>query len=386
MARADKAVKNVNRFVRKAIAEKIKKEKAKPKMWKDKIILPLEEWRKKQDWYTHEWRNFYPDKYVPGLLRYPGDDEIIRGYQDEWSPGFEEYLESIKDPAFGKKKCEGCIFNPAVSPKTTNIRDAIITAYQNPDNMLVEFPCKVLDFFKCPFEEDTYKDMIFNLGDTWRIFDDALKYNAKLTGRKHNTYTVDFEKKLVMSRLSDSDSNLWYDKKIEEFFIRMKFPRFEIIGMEGLYDAIMTRDKLKSILEEYFDALVSGIENDPHNMLLVKHFKEKPDEFLDMFDKIKNSITLENLQNTDGMTLSDINAKNEEHEKFWAERENMGGTKIPPPKPEELSGACFSCGQFANILCKNCNIWTCIQHQMDHATQSHNYTRPEASSSGMVQQ
>src|SRR5690348_2373041 len=167
----------------------------------------------------------------------------------------------------------------------------------------------------------------------------------------------------------------------------MKFPRFEITGQEGLYDAITTRDKLKSILEEYLDALLSGIEKDAHNMLLVKHFKENPDEFLDMFDEIKSSITLENLQNTDGMTLREINAKNEEYAKFVAEREKwIGHKKLDPPRPEDLSGACFSCGELANIFCKNCNIWTCIQHRMDHATQSHNYKKPDASSSGTVQQ
>ena len=167
----------------------------------------------------------------------------------------------------------------------------------------------------------------------------------------------------------------------------MKFPEFEIIGQEGLYDAITTRDKLKSILEEYLDALLSGVENNIHHMPLVEYLREDPDYFLDMFDKIKNGITLDNLQNTDGMTRREINAKNEEYAKFVAEREKWIGYKKPdPPRPEELSGACFSCGEFANIFCKNCNIWTCIQHRMDHATQSHNYKKPEASSSGTIPQ
>lgn len=382
MARADKAAKNVNRFVRKKIDEKIKREKAEPKMWKDKFIVPLEEWRKKQDWHTHEWRNFYPDKYVPNLLIYAGDNGTIRGYQDEWWSGFCEYMESVKEPGFGKLKCQGCIFNPDDSPLTTNIRDAIITTNQNPNKKLVEFPCKVLNFFKCPFEFDSDKSTIFILGDIWKIFDDAIKYNAKLTGRKHNTYTVDFEKKWIFGRHSDSDIKL---DNFEEFFNNMKFPKFEIIGQEGLYDAITTRDKLKSILEEYLDALLSGVENDIHNMPLVEYLREDPDYFLDIFDKIKNEITLESLKNTDGMTMHEINAKNEEYAKFVAEREKWDTKKIPPPRPEELSGACFSCGEPANIFCKNCNIWTCIQHRMDHGTQSHKYTRPETSSSGIVQ-
>jgi len=384
MTRLDRAASDVTRLAKRMAAEKIRIEKAKPKMWKDKIILPLEKWRKKQNWHTHEWRNYYPDRYVPNLLIYPGDNETIRGYQDEWWPGFCEYMESVKEPGYGKLKCKGCIFNPDDSPKTTNIRDAIITINQDPDNKLVEFPCKVLNFFKCPFEFDSDKNVIFVKGDVWRIFDDAIKYNAKLTGRKHNTYTVNFEKKWIFGRHSDSDIKL---DNFEEFFNNMKFPKFETIGQEGLYDTITTRDKLKSILEEYLDALLNGIEKDAHNMLLVKHFKENPDEFLDMFDKIKSSITLENLQNTDGMTLREIDAKNEEYAKFVAEREKwIGHKKLDPPRPEDLSGACFSCGELANILCKNCNIWTCIQHRIDHAVQSHKYTIHENSSSSTVQQ
>jgi len=384
MARLDRAASDVARLAKRMAAEKIRIEKAKPKMWKDKIILPLEKWRKKQNWNTHEWRNYYPDRYVPNLLIYPGDDETIRGYQAEWWSGFAEYMESVKEPGFGKLKCKGCIFNPDDSPLTTNIRDAIITINQDHDNKLVEFPCKVLNFFKCPFEFDSDKNTIFILGDVWKIFDDAVKYNAKLTGRKHNTYTVNFEKKWIFSRRSDSDIKL---DNFEEFFNNMKFPEFEIIGQEGLYDAITTRDKLKSILEEYLDALLSGVENNIHHMPLVEYLREDPDYFLDMFDKIKNGITLDNLQNTEGMTRREINAKNEEYAKFVAEREKWIGYKKPdPPRPEELSGACFSCGEFANIFCKNCNIWTCIQHRMDHATQSHNYKKPEASSSGTIPQ
>lgn len=383
MARLDKAANDIARLAKKMAAEKIRKEKAKPKMWKDKFIVPLEEWDKKQSSLIHEWRDYYPDKYGHNLLQYHGNDKITKKYQDEWWPGFVEYMESVKDPAFGKKKCDGCIFNPVASPKTTNIRDAIITTHQNPDNKPVEFPCKILNFFKCPYEDDKDKRTIFVLGDIWRIFDDALKYNKKLTGRRYNMYTVDFEKKWILSRFSDSDL---HQNKVEEFFTKMKFPKFATSGQEGLYDAITTRDKLKSILEEYLDALLSGIESDTHYMPLVEHYRENPDDFLNIFDKIKNGISLENLQNTEGMTLRDINAKNAEYEKFLAEREHMGDIKIPPPKPEELSGACFSCGQFANILCKNCNIWTCIQHRMDHGIQSHSYKKSEASSSGTVQQ
>ena len=384
MARADKAAKNVNRFVRRRTAEKIKKEKAKPKMWKDKTILPLKEWRKKLSSLTYEWKNYYPDKYEPYLLPYHGNDKIIKKYQDEWWPGFVEYMESVKDSGFGKLKCEKCILNPDASPRTTNIRDAIVKTNQSHDGKPLEFPCTVVNKFKCPYTTGDDQGQLLKLGDMWAIFNDAVKYNEKLTGRKHNTYTIDFEKKWIFGRHSDSDIKL---DNFEEFFNNMKFPRFEIIGQEGLYDAITTRDKLKSILEEYLDALLSGIEKDTQDMLYVMHFKENLDEFSDMFDKVKNGITLENLQNTDGMTLREINAKNEEHVKFVAEREKwIGHKKLDPPKPEELSGACFSCGELANIRCRNCNIWTCIQHRMDHASQSHNYNKPDNSSSGTVQQ
>lgn len=383
MARADRAAKNVNRFVRKATAEKIKIEKAKPKIWNGKIIIPLEEWRKKLSSFTYEWKDYYPDKYEPYILPYHGNDEIIKKYQDEWWPGFAEYMESVKDPAFGKAKCEKCILNPDGSPRTTNIRDAIVKTNQSYDGKPLEFPCTVVNRFKCPYTTGDDQGQLLKLGDMWTIFNDTVKYNEKLTGRKHNTYTIDFEKKWIRSRRVDGDIKL---DNFEEFFNRLKFPRFETISQEDLYDLITTRDKLKSILEEYLDALLSGVENDEHFMVLLDHLREDPNDFLDVFDKIKSEITLENLQNTDGMTLRDINAKNEAYEKFLAERKHWSDTKIDPPRPEELSGACFSCGELANIRCSNCNIWTCIQHRMDHAVQSHNYKKPDASSSDIVKQ
>lgn len=384
MTRLDKAANDAIRLARKMAAEKVRKEKVKPKMWNGKKIIPLSEWRKKQNFNTHEWRDYYPDKYIPDLLLYPGDNEQIRKYQDEWWKGFSQYMESIKEPAYGKLKCEKCILNPVASPLTTTIRDAIVKTHQSIDGKPLEFPCMIVNMFKCPYEDKRDLDKLQILGDIWRIFDDALKYNAKLTEHKLNTYTVDFEKKKIVHILRLDDSPKSPD--VEYFFSKLKFPKFEIMGHKDLYDVITTRDKLKSVLEEYLDALSSGAENDRHNLTLVEYLRKEPDYFLDVFDKIKDVITLEELRNTNGKTLREIEDSNEKYEKFLAERRKIMSPEYRMPRPEELSGACFSCGEFANILCQNCNIWTCHQHWMDHGIQTHNYARPETSSSSTLQQ
>ena len=383
MARADKAAKNVNRFVRKRIVEKIKKEKALPKMWKGKMIVPLAKWLKKQNFGTHEWRDCYPDQYKSDLLLYPGDDKIIRGYQDEWWSEFCELMESVKDPAFGKLKCKLCILNPGASSKTTNIRDAIIATNQNPDVTPLEFPCKIVNRFECPYKDDMDKSRIFFLGSIWNIFDDALKYNRKMISRMNNTYTVDFKRKKVIL-VRNYDIELQHGGDVEDFFNKIKPPKFQITDHKSLYDVITTRDKLESVLEEYFDALANGIEDNHHNLEMIEDLRKYSEEdFLDIFDQIKNMITLDNLQDTEGMTLQEVELEKEKNEKLWAERETMWASPTTTPT-QERNGTCFSCGQFANVICHNCNIWTCLAHWRDHGIQTHNYTKPENPSSSIA--
>lgn len=383
MTRLDRAANDVTRLAKRMAAEKIKKDKTKPKIWNGKMIIPLSEWRKKQNFNTHEWRDYYPDQYVPNLLTYAGDNETINGYQDEWWRGFSQYMESIKEPVYGKAKCRRCILNPVALPLTTTIRDALVKTNQSMDGKPFEFPCEIVNKFKCPYEDMNDQDYLAVLGVTWRILDDALKYNTKLTEHRLNTYTVDFEKKKIVQilRLDDSPQS----RDVEDFFSKLKFPKFEIMGHDGLYDVITTRDKLKSVLEEYLDALSSGAEYNLQE-LDVEYIRKDLDYFLDIFDKIKGVITLEELRNTNGKTRREIEEENEKHEKFWAERGINVSSEQRMPRPEELSGACFSCGEFANILCQNCRIWTCHQHWRDHGAQTHNYPRLENSSSGTIQQ
>lgn len=384
MTRLDKAANDVVRLAKKMAAEKIKKEKVKPKIWNGKMIIPLAKWRKKQNFGTHEWRNYYPDKYVPNLLLPHGNNERIMEYQAEWWRGFSQYLESVKESGYGKCKCQMCILNPVALPLTTTIRDAMVKTNQSMDGKPLEFPCAIVNKFECPYEDKDQQDDLAVLGMTWRILDEALKYNGKLTKRKHNTYTVDFVKKEVIKILYLDNQHLQIGSA-EYFFSRLKFPKFEIIGHRGLYDVITTRDKLRSVLEEYLDALSSGAEDNRYE-LDAEYVRKEIDYFLDIFDKIKDLITLESLKNTNGNTLRDIEDENEKSRIFWAEREKFTPTKSTMPKPEEISGACFSCGQFANIICNNCKIWTCLAHWRDHGIQTHNYTSPENSSSDMVQQ
>jgi hypothetical protein len=379
MARLDSAANEVRRLARKRAQEKIKKEKA-PKIWNGKKVIPLAEWRKKQNIVTKEWMDYYPDKYTPNLLIYAGEYESLAKLQDEWWPGFVQYMESVKDPEFGKLKCRECILNPIDSepnaPGTTTIRDAIVKTNQSIDGKPLEFPCKVINMFKCPYQnKDDQQNFLF-LGYMWRILEYALKYNAKLVERKHNMYTVDFDKKKVRAWCFNVGFEV---NTVEQLFSKLKFPKVEILGHKGLYDTITTRDKLKIVLTEYLDALAEGIEYNTHDLKFVEYLRKEPAAFLEVFDMIKDTITLEELKNTDGMTLRERERENKEYEEFLAQRRKMEGIHSEPEQ-KKLSGACFSCGEFANIFCENCDIWTCLEHGMDHDCGAAWRVEPEESS------
>lgn len=371
MTRLDKATNDVVRLARK-MAEDAKKERAKPKKWKGKMIIPLKEWEKKHEFIKHEWRNYFPDEFLSyGLHPAEGFPEI-RKWQEEWWAEYIQLMESSKPPSYGKYHCKKCILNPESDLKTTTLRDAIVKTHTSCDGKPLEFPCKVVNVYKCPYKGTKDVNNVLIRGEMWWILNDAIKYNQRLVECKSNTYTINFEKNTVNFRYLFEYSHL---HKIEEVFAKIKFSRVGITDHESLYEVITTREKMKIILQEYIDALLDGSEkNWHHRPKMIEYLKEDQDYFLDLFEKAKSAITFEDLKDIDGYTIQYWR----DRQKWLKEREALFEKSSYPKsrKDIKISDICASCSEFANIHCVNCNAWLCLNHWRSHGVEIHNYGKP----------
>lgn len=371
MTRLDAATSNASKLAKKMAKEAVK-ERTKPKTWKGKKIIPLLEWRKKFNIFTLEWKNYFPEEFSDDLLFPPnGEESEFTKHEDEWWAEFIEYMEVARPASYGKHKCRHCILNTNMLPLTTTIRDAFMKTYVASDDKSFEFPCNVVNFFKCPYGAK-YALPLNVHGYMGKVLDDVLKYNIRSTEHKRSTYRVDF----IIDKIFHPAGFDGFDSspcKISDVLNKLKFPRVENTSNVDLYEIITTRDKLKSVLEEYRDAPSIVAEKSLYYQPYVDYIKHNMDRMLDFFDSIKDEITLED-RDTNGQTFQenkDMLSKNKEKDGRMSY-----GSPGYPRAPPILSSPCFSCGEIARINCKNCGAWMCLQHWKDHGVQAHNYANP----------
>ena len=82
--------------------------------WKDKPIIPLEEWIKFRD--TPYALHYFPDDFDQ-VLTYLSEDDLEKGRErkdiEKWNSDYLELMEYTKNPNYGKVKCFHCLLSPA---------------------------------------------------------------------------------------------------------------------------------------------------------------------------------------------------------------------------------------------------------------------------------
>jgi hypothetical protein len=83
--------------------------------WKDKPIIPLEEWIKFR--YTPYALGYFPDDFDQILTYLLAEDDLEKGRErkdiEEWNSDYLELMENTKNPNYGKLKCFHCLLSPA---------------------------------------------------------------------------------------------------------------------------------------------------------------------------------------------------------------------------------------------------------------------------------
>ena len=128
--------------------------------WKDKPIVPLEEWLKFRDT-SYIALYYFPDD-LDQMLTYLSEDDLKKGRErkdmEKWNSDYLELMEYTKNPNYGKVKCFHSLLSPAGDDPifigiNRLVSKGLIGRKQDP----VQYPCEVVNRFQCPYEGTNIK-------------------------------------------------------------------------------------------------------------------------------------------------------------------------------------------------------------------------------------
>jgi hypothetical protein len=228
--------------------------------WKDKPIIPIDEWIKIRD--RPHALDYFPDDFDQSLTYIP-EYELEKGQErrkdiEKWNSDFIELMEHIRNPNYGKMKCIHCLLSPhRDDPIFTGIDRLVAKELTNGEQEPLQYPCEVVNRFQCPYERNN---------------------NAKI--EVNSTFNVENLFKLEKMAFAVEISLAIAEKEDSRIRVRNK---------KELFNALTDRDMLTKILEQASEILE---ENDDIRTYLV----ENRDNVLDYFMKIKGKVNMEELR------------------------------------------------------------------------------------------
>jgi hypothetical protein len=216
--------------------------------WKDKMIIPLEDWTLLKG--TSEALEYFPSDFQITTTLVPESE--LKQKDEETRKWYSEYLELMnytKNENYGRAKCFNCLLEPGGD-------DPIFIGINKlmSKGLGIEYPCKVVNIFRCPFERSTSKkDAGFNVDDLFRLREIA--FAAEIS--------------LAKARKDDSE--------------------IRIMNKEELLHALTDIETLDKILEQ-------GAEAEEVDEDIKRCLREYRATMLDYFMRIKDLVTAEELR------------------------------------------------------------------------------------------
>lgn len=132
--------------------------------WKDKAIIPLEDWTLFKD--TFEALEYFPDDFQISTTFIP-ETELQHEGEDtkKWYSDYLELMDYTKNENYGRAKCFDCLLNPGGDDPIFIGINRLVSK-----GLGVEYPCQVVNKFQCPFERSINgEDAGFGVDDLFRL-------------------------------------------------------------------------------------------------------------------------------------------------------------------------------------------------------------------------
>jgi hypothetical protein len=186
--------------------------------WKGKPIIPLDEWIKFRD--TSYALDYFPDDFDRLLTCIPEDGLKEQKREDvwKWDSDFLELMEYTRNPNYGRLRCFHCLLSPdGDDPIFIGINRLVAKGLDNgeQENGPIEYPCRVVNRFQCPYERTNVKEdnevestnSHFYVEDLFRLQKMAFIVEIVLaTARKEDSEIQIKDKQDVLHVLSDKDT------------------------------------------------------------------------------------------------------------------------------------------------------------------------------------
>ena len=356
--------------------------------WKGKKIISAKDWNElyeKNSIYTDRYKfilisrlplQYFPDEYNGSISSFK---EELKEEIQQWNTEYYELLEFRKNPTLGRRKCSGCIFsghlddplfvgieqviarivsNQCNTISNTTTATATTTNNKNGNLDLVSYPCRVMNFFQCPFEGNNNqysytKENLFTLQRVAFTIELAISTFFEITKNNEIIYEVDFENDKVKEIHTKYNGELeswgWNDNVKEQLAKVKSISNIVIRDEQDVYNILTNREKLEYLLQEYEKKINHHLEKEQEELekshreqlILLKNNKEAIIDFL--------------IGNKDSIRVEDL--------------------KIYEPiyKCYREKGHCHICKSTTNIICISCNdhSWLCTNHWQEHETEKH---------------
>jgi hypothetical protein len=325
--------------------------------WKGKKIISLEEWFRisrtnnlgnPDKHRIKEGLEYFPNGYCEMIFPLGVPDDIIENV-NEWHKDYIELMDYTRNEDLGKRKCRDCLLSPNNGGSYLGIYKFIANALeiigydglkQRKANTLSAYPCQVVNFYSCPYENDKRdgnemaitRNDLFKLNQIVEIIGRTLSKALNIKGTRI-IYKIDFQ----LGKVQEIDTFLCgdpyaynipggkpIDHKLNEIMEQIeKLLVIPMTNLDDIFTILTNKEKLDTVLQIGLD----------------KKYIEHKDELIQFFISIKGNVKREDL--TTSTPLIHYVGKNK----------------------------CSICSQLTNIDCVNCfgkDSWLCVDHWKNH--------------------
>ena len=250
--------------------------------WKGKRIISVTKWNElyeKNSIYTDRYKiilisieplQYFPDEYNGSISSFK---EELKEEAEKWNTEYYELLEFRKNPTLGRNKCIRCILSTHLDdPLFVGIEKVIarivsnhcknknLKSISNVDNDLVSYPCRVMNFFQCPFERNNNqysytKENLFTLQRVAFAIEQAITTFFEITKDNEIIYEVDFVNDRVheihTKYNGEPESWGWHENVNEQLSKVKPISNIIIRDVQDIYNILTNREKLECLFQEY---------------------------------------------------------------------------------------------------------------------------------------
>ncbi|MDE1770563.1 MAG: hypothetical protein KGI28_08445 [Thaumarchaeota archaeon] len=333
--------------------------------WNQYQIISVEKWEKlkKKKSSLAVLMRYLPEEYLDHpLLHYPGTESKDPKI-DTWFSDWEKYLEEKKDAGLGKFRCAHCILHPDAARFDEGLHSIMTKGIDG------KFPCKVVDIFQCPFEEN---EQLFHLKYMFDYIRDAISHAESVTHEMDKTHYAYPSRSHVEDFMNLHQSGKPNSFGRDTFLGEAEFTRVPIRNISDKFNILTDKKLLGIILDEYVIHLRKDTDYGSREYTIEKAetLSKIKSDILHYFSSIKSKISIGDVRDSRGRNLEDERAENKRIAELY-EEQSQEDYNLRQNMNKKRNSLCMTCNEFANILCMECDKWVCTVHYNEHKATIH---------------